>query len=92
MGDTRVTPEMVPRAVLWLLVEAAVLLGLAVVLTLVVANTLFYYGPEADPPGMTELGYALMASAIVVAGWRCVRRLRRYSGRPHDRAGATLGR
>lgn len=78
MDDRRVTPQMALRAAFWLLVETGVLVGLAVALTLVIAGIRTYYGPDANPPWTTESWYVLLTVAIIIAGWRCVRRLRRY--------------
>lgn len=48
----------------------------AAIITAVVMVTMFYFGPWADPPGITELWWLLAATAVVLASWRWRTRIR----------------
>lgn len=51
------------------------------VISFAVMNTMFYFGPWADPPGVNELHQALMALFPLVCLWRAYRRLRSDNAR-----------
>jgi hypothetical protein len=50
--------------------ELMVGVALAAIVTSVAMVTMFYFGPWADPPGITELWWLLAATAGVVVSWR----------------------
>lgn len=49
---------------------------LVVVITFAVMNTMFYFGPWADPPGIDELYWTLSVLLPIVCGYRVYRRVR----------------
>lgn len=65
-----------PRSAIRLVLEAACYCILAVAATLAIAGIRTSLEPTANPAGMTEIGYALVALSILVALWRFVRRSR----------------
>lgn len=63
------------RHIVRLVIEFAIAWICVWIITFAVMNTMFYFGPWADPPWIDEGHRTLMSIAAVLCLWRAYRRL-----------------